>query len=686
MQKRTFLRLLSLLCVWLCVLIPLSSCATRSDPLAVTAFLSVTLDEKEKITAKATLSLSTVQAHEGEYAFIYELRPDESVDTYTFSEKEPLDKARIASVMNFEFDLYNGIRSRLYSTFVICYENGTPIYETPRALDNPEVLARKAIAPLRENNPKGLTVSDADTAASLGTAHALIEVDLSTLSTALNTDDALLYSFNGGAYYLSSTRLAELDEQVRDSYTAGMQVTLRISASHGDLDADEANAALHRAALLEFLTARYNRTDYGVVTALLIDAPTFTAEEAAHLCSLAHKALLSHVVNGRIYVLCPTQNVAAATAYFETFGARLASESTFDWGAAISFDRSAVTAWGNKDTTVLTPDTLENFIGTLSKQSHRPLYSAVCDVTYTASDETLQAVSYAYAYAKARASDIGLFFYGAQTDDATGLYRTDGTARLISEFFREIDTGPDSEKLHICRAVSDTVGNTVEALKTTRTVLSGTGSVGEGTGKETSLFDFTTGTLHGFSAVGGSALSQNENPLSCQSSAYGTPVLYTWLNTAKCENGVRKILSDGTALQDATAISVQTLAQYGQASTQDCRLTLRLQGVDKNGRTIWLEATATAQAHTWQSVNFNIAAFTTAADLSRPVVVTLLVDSDQAAEDGAPENFGLWIRSISVHRPKNNYTLFFIILFSVLGIAVGSLVFLYFYRRTARHR
>ncbi len=683
MQKRRILRALTLVCAWMLVCAPLAACAKTHDPLAVTAFLSLALNEKEKLNASVTLGLSDVRAHEGENAYLYELRPGETANAKTLAKKNALDHAPIASSMKFKFDLYDGTRSRLYSGFVVCYENGTPINSVPKMIDNPSLLAPSLTAPLWKDTPKGLAVSDANTAAALGTAHATLDISLASLADYTSESDAKAFTFAGKLYYLSATVLASLDEQVYAAYHAGIQVTLRVRTTQSDLSDNAAEATLLRTAFLDFLTEHYDQYNRGIVTALLIDTD-LPAAETAHLAAVAHCALLSNVAMGRIYVACPEIDLTAAAEYCKQVGARLSGHTRFDWGIALTLDPSQKTPWGTADATTLTPDTLKAFTDTLSRQSHKPLYLAVCDLAFSAADPEQQAVAFAYAYAKAAAVNADLILYGAQEDDAAGLYAADGTPRPVADMYRNIDTGLKGDQLRACSAVSEKVGHAVASLNISHRVLTGTGNLSAGSGKKTVLYDFTTGERYDFSAVGGSDLSAKDNPSGYQSGAYDDPVLYTWLNTANAQTGVRKILSDGKELRDATSISMHLLAQYKQADIKTCILILQLQGVDENGMPIRFEAQTNAPVRVWQDVNFNVSAFTSAADLSQPVVMTVLVSTDDSVDEVAAEDFGLWIRDISVHRPKTDYALFFTILAAVTGGALGFILIFRGYRRSRR--
>ena len=161
-----------------------------------------------------------------------------------------------------------------------------------------------------------------------------------------------------------------------------------------------------------------------------------------------------------------------------------------------------------------------------------------------------------------------------------------------------------------------------------------TGAVGEGIGKQTTVVDFTASDLCGFEVLGSIA-----SPTFNTSGAWGTPVLYTWVDSAQPQTGIRGTLATTAKLAGADTLSVQLLAQY--TKTANYTVTLRLEGIDKNGFPLSLEASTLASSASWQTVTFDISAFVESANTDAPCTVTVLTSCDTDAEQ-----FVLWVRSL----------------------------------------
>ena len=86
-----------------------------------------------------------------------------------------------------------------------------------------------------------------------------------------------------------------------------------------------------------------------------------------------------------------------------------------------------------------------------------------------------------------------------------------------------------------------------------------------------------------------------------------------------------------------------------------------------------METSIDTDVRQWQSVSFNVSDFTETADLSRPVVMTLLVRPDVSAQTDSEKDFGFWVRSVTANRPAPDYSLFFIILLTVGGVGASFL-------------
>ena len=672
MKKGLFLRLTAVLAAALLLLPMLFACAPEADPLAMTNFKKLEITANGKIRAEITLSLSDVEAHKGETAYLYELLPGESVGD--LAKKDPISTAPIASNMTFETDLKSEDHSRLYSSFSVYYQNGTPMFSAPRMLDLGTASAPLSPAYLCKKDPKGLVITDAASAAALGCPHAMVEIRLASL---LSEGDLPL-TFGSKQFTVSTATLGEADKQIRAAYESGMQVSLRVIADGATTD------ALTRAALLDFLAERYTKEENGIVTALYVDASALSVAQIAAFASMAHKALFSRISTGRIYILSPESTVLGAKAFFAELGEHLSKASPFSWGAALSLPTINSFSDDEKDSLVITPTSLSSITTALKKQTAAPSHFALCDVAITAADPTLQAVYYAYVYANAQKADMDAIFYASQSSDAYGLYAPDGSKREIAEAFRTIDASLSPDQLHLCRTVSEEIYTAVKELESSRRVLAGSANTGTGSGKSDYLFDFTTGDCYGFYAVGSQPLPAGQaNPISHRSGSHNESVLFAFLRDGSPQTGIRKLLSNGESLRDATAISLHALCNYTDESAAKCTVTLQLVGYDRDGEILQYSASTTASTRSWQNFNFNVSSFAAAADLSAPVLLTVLTDTDTEVSEET-RDFGLWVKCLRVHRPQSDNTYIFIIIATFAGIAIGFLLILFFYRRSRK--
>ena len=198
-----------------------------------------------------------------------------------------------------------------------------------------------------------------------------------------------------------------------------------------------------------------------------------------------------------------------------------------------------------------------------------------------------------------------------------------------------------------------------------------TGSVGKGVGTQTTLVDFTASDLCGFEVLGNMA-----SPTFTQSGAWGTPVLYAWIDSAEAETGIRGTLPSAS-LVGAETLSVQLLAQY--TKTQNYAVTLLLEGTDKTGAPLSLTASASVSAASWQTVTFDISEFANEANTETPTTVTLLTSSP--ADD---EQFVLWVHSIYTSS-MNTYPEYVLpIAAAACGFVVGFALFFVIYRATCK--
>lgn len=201
----------------------------------------------------------------------------------------------------------------------------------------------------------------------------------------------------------------------------------------------------------------------------------------------------------------------------------------------------------------------------------------------------------------------------------------------------------------------------------------GSGAVGTGTGKQTTLVDFTASDLCGFEVIGNTT-----DPIFYPSNAWDANVLYAWLNSAEPETGIRGTIAKVSSLQGASTLSVRLFAQYTKTPTY--QVTLRLEGVDKTGAPLVLEAAALASSKNyWQTVTFDISAFVEAANPEEPCTVSILTSSDAESED-----FVLWVHSLYTSTPEVYPEFLIPTAAAACGFILGFTLFFVIYRATCK--
>lgn len=633
-----------------------AGCAEKDDPLMSTSFEWVRVKGDGNLEALVTLDATGVAEHKGQYAYLYEIYPGETLQD--IQGRSSVASAEIASAMRFSIPLMDGERTRLYSTFAVCYSGGSLILSATKGVENPRALASVSNGYLWKDDPKGLAVTDVAEALSLKAPHVSVEVSVKALLSFLDVP----FSFQGTEYAVSSSVIGATDARVKEASAAGAQVSLRIVLD-GEQDIPTQNA------ILDFLARRYNGGELGTVSAWLLDPAEQNMKETAMLTSVAHKALLSRVGDGRIYVMCDKKTLDGVTLFFEELSSLLARTGSFDWGAALVPSLFEGELWDGRDTDLISAKNLSQISYLLKKEKNAPRYLALCDVLVGGKDEGLRAVSYAYLYAKASAAKFDLILYGAQRNDTVGLFSSTGERRAMAEMFANIDGGLTHEQIYLCKTYGAAVWDTVSSLSPTRITLTGVGSMGASGGRETTILDFSKGDTYGFSSVGGT-----EAPVIRDSAALSKPVLYTLLDAKREQTGVVGIVNDPSALFGASSLSVHLLAQY--AAAKEYTLTLRLEGVAKSGELLIYEAEARAVSGSWQTVSFYIDSFASRADLSSPCVITLL--SEPAGE--SEEHFALWISEIFASSQAQDLSFLIPVALAGGGIGFGFLLFALIYR------
>ncbi len=663
-------KMTKLVCLFLCLLFCLAGipACKKADPLAQNGIRSVNIIKKEKIEILVTLNSSMLKEHQGDNICLYELFPGE--DLSSISEKQPVAEKKARASVNFKLPLKENDINRLYSSFVAVFSDGTLISEKACSVKNPEFLAAQTDSFPWAGAQKGLAVSDAEAAWEMGVSHALISLRLSEL---LNGTDTV--TFNGNTYSCSSSCLTALDKQISAASNTGMQVSVELIPD----TLPSLNAA---AAMLELLSGRYPFDgSRGSISAWIISPShcSVDAKTAAELTNLARLALRSRFAGGRVYLMYGGSTYSETLTYFSAFEKRVAELGAFSWGAMALPDCSQA-PWLSAEGDQMTADKLPALFKFLSGDQVlcKPSYLAVGGLQFSAKDQELQAAQIAYAYQLSISSGATLVFYGDQAGEDFGLMTAEGTPGHAASVFEAMDRGLSKEDIAMVESLSlGAYSKLPESLS--RKELVGSASLGSDGQKHTVLFDFSQDDSHGFTAVGGLSTP------SCKDSAsMGRPVLYTWLlaGSSSSGEGVRKILPSGEELENAFSISLQMLLQ--NLDSPSATVTLHLDGTSKNGsQRISFEASAElANDSRWQTAIFYIGSFVAEADLSKPCVLTLTVDSD-APEGG---EYLLWLDSVEIRKPEKQPGVVIYLLIALGSVVIGFLLIFFLYRFTSKKR
>lgn len=651
-------KIICLLLALICLLGAFAGCQKSTDPMAKSGFRELTVDSKNRVNATVTLDLRTVQAHTGEKARLYELLPDEDIAAAT--SREPLDEVRVSQSLEFRFPLLDGDRTRLYSSFAVVFEDGTPLLTDGYYIQNPQSLAADTRAFPWAGSPKGLVTDNADDALSLGAMHAMYEI---TLSELIGGGDSV--TLGGVSCSVSADALSRLDGKIGQAAARGMQVSLTLH-----MDAAISDGAY--AALIDHLVSRYVKDGQCGLTAIFLR--TLETANIAALCRLTDLSLRSRTANGRVYVAPAVATLDEAKIFFSTLQAQLLTGGEMPWGAAVAPQCEAASDQEVSALSLTELSELSDFL--FNTQDVSVSYFAVCGLSFSASDADRQAASYALAYRQAVAARADLIFYRDHVDELSGLRAANGDARRILSVFSSIDKGLSAADRRLCAdLLGDDWSDDLTDL-TSRLTVRGVANAGTSGLEESALFDFTAGECYGFEGVGVS-----EAPKSNHSAAWNAPVLYTWISPRYGnEGGILKQFSDGTALKNVSSLSVQLLCQIPDVET--CSAKLTLEGTAANGKRVTYTSDTIIENGTWQTVTFQIGSFVAEADLSAPVVLTLTTSSDAETQ----EDYVLWVKGIDVRRPEAGMTAYLPVILIGGCLAVSFLAVFLIYRKTKYRR
>ncbi|MBE6693158.1 MAG: hypothetical protein E7589_00125 [Ruminococcaceae bacterium] len=482
----------------------LAACA-QSEPITENKITEVRLtgDGADKITVKAQLTenaLSSIPS--GEKLCLLEYTSDMDVASDT-AELDPVAEVKAKSKVDFEIPLYDGVRTRRYSSFAVAYYNaneGKYSVLTPLAAINFSPSDKEEVkAP--EVSIKGLATDSVSGALELGVSHALVEVRLENLLVSAWENDAVSYVYDGVTYYMRGSELARIDGLVRTYTDNGVNVYLEFVLKNADgelvntvsglalpdaaeassylVNMESAGVARRMEGAFDFLALRYSdkaEEDNGLCDKFIIGKNVNNSKRYAScgglsmttfistyekLVRLADTALATYNSDGHAYVSIDDnwRNKNTETAWNgESFLSAFANEAKvrgdYDWHIACGMYTEGSVVWEeNTAPQSITPDTLSRVADLLDVKKYKFNETDMRGVMIhsfeiSGDSEDNQAASYVYAYYRALESEIiEAMVYSAHYDtdgDNSGIvyYGSDALKghKKLYEVFKAVDT------------------------------------------------------------------------------------------------------------------------------------------------------------------------------------------------------------------------------------------------------
>lgn len=407
--------LFSLLCI--CLLLPLTLffTACSGEPADQNSIRSVVLKDGT-VTVEVSLTRGFLDSYTEGEVYLFELPSVYSTDA-ALSELDPIDRAKPKETMTFRIPAQDGVRSRLYSSYLVAaYDPATRHYTpltTPMALSNPEAASDYTPpVPCGESSIKGLISDHPADAVRLGISHTVVEAPMEKLILSDWREGAVSYVYGGVTRYLDGAVLSELDETVRVYTAAGVRVYLRFtlgspagcdvpvglyvptytSVSHPkDFAVDMSNvlAAGVMEGFFDFMADRYASPEDGALPVssfivgyrvndsqthnyagdLSLDAYVTNYEK---LTRVVHTAVKSHNPDGRVYISLDSRRTVGAgdagwdvTAFLAAFRKESALRGDYDWHMACELYADTPALWEENTTADAAYYTVRN-LGTLT--------------------------------------------------------------------------------------------------------------------------------------------------------------------------------------------------------------------------------------------------------------------------------------------------------------------------------
>lgn len=423
-MKRLF-RALSLF-LGFCFLFPVlfGMFACSSEPITENRVTSVAL-EKGMICVEAQLTEGFREDYTEKRVYLFEI-PSQYSSNVDLTELDPVAEAKPRDTISFELDPWDGVRSRLFSSYLIAsYNSDTDRYTAltpPMALSNPDALASYTpSAQVEAASIKGLITDYPADALRLGVSHTVVDVHMETLILADWQENAVAYVFGGVTRYLNGEALEQLDETVGVYTAAGIQVYLRfilgsptgenvplgIYAVTSPADSSAEDFAVNMSSafsagimegFLDFMADRYLSPTNGSMPVSAFIMGYLVNDSVQHnyggntslatyvtnyekLVRVAHTAIKTHNPAGRVYVSLDNRRVVSdqgagwdVTAFLSAFRQECALRGDYDWHVAGELYAATSALWEENpsaDTAYYTVRNLNTLTDLLDGEKYR---------------------------------------------------------------------------------------------------------------------------------------------------------------------------------------------------------------------------------------------------------------------------------------------------------------------------
>lgn len=389
---KRFVRLSALLLCF-CMLVTLStnlfSCSEA--PVNENRVTEVVL-EKGEILVKAALTEGFLDSYTEKRVYLFELPSYYSGDT-DLSELDPVAEAKPRSSVRFTLTALDGVRSRLFSSYLVAsYDPATERYTpltAPVSLTNPDaVAAYTSPAAVGESSIKGLISDYPSDAIRLGITHTVVEVPMEELILPAWQKGAVSYVYNGVTRYLNAEALDKLDESVAVYTAAGVKVYLRFrlgspegkdvpvglylsparTAKDNAVNMTTAFSSAIMEGFFDFMANRYaapadgsdpveafilgyrvnDAVDYNYAEGLDLAAYVTNYEKLARV---AYTAIKSHNPDGRVYISLDDRRTVTdgkgwdVTTFLAAFRDEAAMRGDYSWHVACELHADTPAVW-----------------------------------------------------------------------------------------------------------------------------------------------------------------------------------------------------------------------------------------------------------------------------------------------------------------------------------------------------